>query len=45
MHSTLVESVQEVSIKHNHKVIQVRRDFWRSHSPTSYSKKGQYQTC
>lgn len=43
MHSTMAESVQEIGIKENHKVIQGRRHFWRSHCPASCSKKGQYQ--
>lgn len=43
MHSTMAESVQELGIKQNHKVIQVKRDFWRSYSPASCTKKGQYQ--
>lgn len=44
MHSTMAESLQEMGIKQNHKVIQGRRHFWRSHCPASCSKKGQYQS-
>lgn len=43
MYSTMAESLQELGIKQNHKVIQVRRGFWRSHSPASGSRKGQFQ--